>query len=98
MKAINERLQEGLDHFMKNETWRSIYEDAPDGAKEELELQFYNSYMVDQGKRLSAEEYLEIGRGFKNKKKKADYKYLLMFAKDPRHKAALQRAMDACAE
>ena len=98
MKAINERLQEGLAHFMKNETWRAIYEDAPDGAKEELELQFYNSYMVDQGKRLSAEEYLEIGRGFKNKKKKADYKYLLMFAKDPRHKAALQRAMDACAE
>ena len=34
MKAINERLQEGLDHFMKNETWRAIYEDAPDGAKE----------------------------------------------------------------
>ena len=98
MKAINERLQEGLNHFMKNETWRSIYEDAPDGAKESLELQFYNSYMVDQGKKLSAEEYLEIGRGFKNKKKKADYKYLLMFAKDPRHKAALQRAMDACEE
>ena len=98
MKAINERLQEGLNHFMKNETWRSIYEDAPDGAKESLELQFYNSYMVDQGKKLSAEEYLEIGRGFKNKKKKADYKYLLMFANDPRHKAALQRAMDACAE
>ena len=98
MKAINERLQEGLNHFMKNETWRSIYEDAPDGAKESLELQFYNSYMVDQGNRLSSEEYLEIGRGFKNKKKKADYKYLLMFAKDPRHKAALQRAMDACEE
>lgn len=98
MKAINERLQEGLNHFMKNETWRSIYEDAPDGAKESLELQFYNSYMVDQGKKLSAEEYLEIGRGFKNKKKKADYKYLLMFAKDPRQKAALQRAMDACEE
>ena len=98
MKAINERLQEGLNHFMKNETWRSIYEDAPDGAKESLELQFYNSYMVDQGKKLSAEEYLEIGMGFKNKKKKADYKYLLMFTKDPRHKAALQRAMDACEE
>ena len=30
--------------------------------------------------------------------KKADYKYMLMFAKDPRHKAALQRAMDACEE
>ena len=98
MKAINERLQEGLDYFMENDTWRSIYEDAPVGAKEELELQFYNSYMADQGKRLSAEEYLEIGRGFKNKKKKADYKYMLMFAKDPRHKAALQRAMDACEE
>ena len=98
MKAINERLQEGLDHFMKNKSWRAIYEDAPVGAKEELELQFYDSYMDDQGKELSTEEYLEIGRGFKNKKKKADYKYLLMFAKDPRHKAALQRAMDACEE
>ena len=31
MKAINERLQEGLDHFMKNKSWRSIYEDAPEG-------------------------------------------------------------------
>ena len=98
MKAINERLQEGLDHFMKNKSWRSIYEDAPVGAKEELELKFYNSYKVGKGEVLSTEEYLEIGRGFKNKKKKADYKYLLMFAKDPRHKAALQRAMDACEE
>ena len=31
-------------------------------------------------------------------KKNPDYKYLLMFAKDPREKAALQRAMDACEE
>ena len=31
MKAINERLQEGLDYFMENETWRSTYEDAPEG-------------------------------------------------------------------
>ena len=98
MKAINERLQEGLDYFIENDTWRAIYEDAPDGAKESLELQFYNSYKVGKGEELSTEEYLEIGRGFKNKKKKADYKYLLMFAKDPREKAALQRAMDACAE
>ena len=98
MKAINERLQEGLDHFMKNETWRSIYEDAPIGATESLELKFYNSYKVGKGEELSTEEYLEIARGFKNKKKKADYKYLLMFAKDPRHKAALQRAMNACEE
>ena len=41
MKAINERLQEGLDHFMKNKSWRAIYEDAPIGAKEELELNFW---------------------------------------------------------
>ena len=33
MKAINERLQEGLDHFMKNKSWRSIYEDAPEGCR-----------------------------------------------------------------
>ena len=98
MKAINERLQEGLNHFMENDTWRSIYEDAPDGAKEMFELQFYDSYMGDHGKELSTEEYLEIGRGFKNKMKKADYKYMLMFAKDTREKAALQRAMDACEE
>ena len=98
MKAINERLQEGLDHFMKNKSWRAIYEDAPIGAKEELELNFYNSYKAGKGEKLSTEEILEIGRGFKNKKKKADYKYMLMFAKDPREKAALQRAMDACAE
>ena len=98
MKAINERLQEGLDYFIENDTWRAIYEDAPDGAKEEFELQFYSSYKAGKGERLSTEEILEIGRGFKNKKKKADYKYLLMFAKDPREKAALQRAMDACAE
>jgi hypothetical protein len=30
--------------------------------------------------------------------KKPDYKYLLMFAKVPRHKAAIQREMDACEE
>ena len=98
MKAINERLQEGLDYFIENDTWRSIYEDAPVGAKEELELKFYNSYKAGKGEKLSTEEILEIGRGFKNKMTKVDYKYLLMFAKDPREKAALQRAMDACAE
>ena len=68
MKAINERLQEGLDHFMKNKSWRAIYEDAPVGAKEEFELQFYSSYKAGKGERLSTEEILEIGRGFKNKK------------------------------
>ena len=31
MKAINERLQEGLDYFIENETWRSTYEDALEG-------------------------------------------------------------------
>ena len=31
MKAINERLQEGLDYFIENDTWRAIYEDAPEG-------------------------------------------------------------------
>ena len=59
MKAINERLQEGLDYFMKNDTWRSIYEDAREGAKETFEFNFYDTYKNDIGEELSDDEVME---------------------------------------
>ena len=93
MKALNEKYQEGLDHFLKNDGWKSIYENAPEGAKESLEFQFYNSFRVEQGKPVSNEETKELIRSRKTKMTKEDYEYLLPFAKDPRHRAAYERCI-----
>lgn len=41
MKAKFKMFQKALDEFMKNEYWRMVYTDAPDGAKEALEFRFY---------------------------------------------------------
>lgn len=43
MKAKIEKFQDGLDRFMKNEYWRKLYENAPDGAKLWLEAEFHAS-------------------------------------------------------
>jgi hypothetical protein len=93
MKALNEKCQEGLNHFMKNEGWKSIYVNAPDGAKESLEFQFYNSFRVEQGNPLSNDETKELIRSRNTKMTKEDYEYLLTFAKDPRHRAAYERCI-----
>lgn len=34
MKAMIAESQEGFDKFCENESWRMIYESAPDGAKD----------------------------------------------------------------
>lgn len=47
MKAIVEKYQAALDEFMKNEHWRSVYENAPVGAKEYIEGGFYASELAD---------------------------------------------------
>ena len=33
MKAINPKFQEALDKFTANDFWRTVYENAPNGAK-----------------------------------------------------------------
>ena len=50
MKAINERLQEGLDYFMENETWRSIYEDAPEGWRKGVDKEEDIVFLLTQEK------------------------------------------------
>ena len=98
MKARIQQFQEGLDFFCKNESWKKIYEDAPDGAKEELELKFFDQWRESVGKPLSEEEYLEFGELCKTPMKKTDWEYELMFAKDPRQIAFLKKQIAEAAE
>ena len=98
MKAINEKYQEGLDRFLKNESWRLIYDGAPDGAKESLELQFFISVMTENGKPISNEELLGLIRDRKTNLTKKDYEYLLPLAKDPRLRAAYEKCIKKFSE
>ena len=93
MKARIPQFQEGLDFFCKNESWRGIYEAAPIGAKESLEIQFYCALRDKQGNPVQTEELLELSRNRKTHLKRADWKYLLMFAKDPRQVAFYKRCI-----
>ena len=98
MKARIPQFQEGLDFFCKNESWKKIYEGAPDGAKEELELKFFDQWRESVGKPLSEDEYLEFGELSKSPMKKADWEYELMFAKDQRQIAFLKKQIAEAGE
>lgn len=91
MKARIPQFQEGLDYVCKNESWKQIYENAPDGEKEQLELQFYDQWRESEGKPLGKDEYLKLGELCKTPLKKADWEYELMFAKDPRQIAFIKK-------
>lgn len=93
MKARIPQFQEGLDFFCKNESWKGIYDAAPEGAKESLEVMFQNSLCEEEGTPLSAEELLKIARNRTKPLRKKDYEYLLMFAKDPRQAAFYKRCI-----
>lgn len=93
MKALNELCQRGLDRFYANESWKSIYDAAPEGAKTFFEIKFQNSLCAEEGNTLTPEEVLTIARHIKIEMKREDYKYLLMFAKDPRYAAFLKRCI-----
>lgn len=91
MKARIPQFQEGLDFVCKNESWKQIYENAPDGEKEQLELQFFDQWRENTGKPLSEDEYLKFGELCKTPLKKADWEYELTFAKDPRQVAFIKK-------
>ena len=93
MKARIPQFQEGLDFFCENESWASIYNGAPDGEKEELELQFYDQWRESIGKPLEEDEYLTLVELCKTPMKKADWEYALMFVKDARQKAFYEKCL-----
>ena len=93
MKAINDLCQRGLDKFYANDGWKGIYDAAPEGAKESLEVMFQNSLCEEEGTPLSAEELLKIARNRTKPLRKKDYEYLLTFAKDPRQAAFYKRCV-----
>ena len=69
MKAINERLQEGLDYFMENETWISIYEDAPEGWKKDVDdkediVFFAYTRKTNKGNMIDMEEWKATHKPF----------------------------------
>lgn len=47
IKAQIEKFQKALDEFLKNDFWRELYCDAPEGAKGWLEAEFYASENED---------------------------------------------------
>ena len=98
MKARIPQFQEGLDFVCQNEGWRKIYENAPDGAKEELELKFYDQWRNSIGQPLSEEDYLRLGDLCATPLKKADWEYELTFAKDPRHIAFIKKQIAEATE
>ncbi len=89
MKAINELYQEGLDGFCENGFWKGIYDAAPEGAKESLELQFYVSALAEKGVSVSPGEVMSFPRI--TRMKKSDWKYLLPFARHPAQRAYYER-------
>lgn len=91
MKARIPEFQEGLDFFCKNESWKKIYEDAPNGEKEELELKFFDQWRESIGQPLNEDEYLKYGELCKTPMGKADWEYALIFAKDPRQIAFIKK-------
>lgn len=91
MKAKIPQFQDGLDFFCKNESWKKIYEGAPNGEKENLELMFFDQWRESVGKPLSEDEYLKFGELCKTPMKKVDWEYALTFAKDPRQIAFIKK-------
>ena len=86
MKAIHGELQEGLDAFLKNEFWRSIYEAAPKGAKEKLETEFFCShFLTDESRKEIAHRIWE--HDIKPSMKAEDWRYLAKFSRHPQQKA-----------
>lgn len=98
MKARIPKFQESLDFFCKNESWKKIYEDAPNGAKEDLELKFYDQWRQSIGQPLNEDEYLKLGELCTTPLKKVDWEYELMFAKDPREVAFIKEQIATTSE
>lgn len=93
MKARISQFQEGLDFVCRNEGWKKIYENAPDGEKEQLELQFFDQWRESIGEPLDEDEYLKFGELCLTPLTKIDWEYELHFAKDPRYAAFLKRCI-----
>lgn len=63
--------------MMKNEGWKRIYENAPQGAKASLEYSFDSSCCVSTNKKRTLEEIKEIALKNPVKHTKEDWNYLI---------------------
>lgn len=102
MKAQIEKFQQALDYFMENPFWKGVYEKAPSGAKAWLEGSFYPTWVCETtGAEPDNEAEAEADRqwkAFKPKMKKADWEYLIPFARHPKQKEAFAKYASECAE
>ena len=85
MKAINPKFQEALDKFTANDFWRTVYENAPKGAKAKLETEFQcSANLSDEAVKGEAD------RVWKDEVKPTmtadDWRYLAQFARHPKQK------------
>ncbi len=94
MKARIPEFQEGVDEFCENESWRMIYESAPDGSKDKFELKFFDNWREMIGKPLSDDEFLKYSELCKTPMKVEDYEFQLTFAKDQRYVALLKKRIE----
>lgn len=94
MKARIEMFQDALDAFAKNEYWKTIYENAPDGAKESLEASFYTSMHDD----IAADEFISLCEKIEFiDMTKEDWEYLLATSPGNSPTSSFyQRQIEAC--
>lgn len=90
-KAKITEFQKGLDAFLKNDFWGEVYESAPDGAKMQLERQFWGSDIMFQNNRTLNDEEEALSKRMWEEKirpalKKGDWEYLAKFSRDSRQK------------
>lgn len=97
MNARIPKYQEALDFFCKNESWKHVYENAPNGAKECLEEQFFCSKRAIDGEPVSPDELLSMRKDVsRTPMKKEDWEYMMTFVKDARQKAYYKERIAAC--
>lgn len=93
MKARIKIFQKALDKFMENEYWKTIYENAPAGAKESLEANFYTSIHDD----ITNDEFIALCEkiDFVDMKKE-DWEYLLATSGNSPASSYYRRMLESC--
>ena len=96
-KAVNPKYQAALDRFMKNEYWRSVYEDAPERAKAYIEHGFIVTLTAKTNDDVNAMR--TDHQAFADKLTPEDWKYLAdRYGTNPRERKYYQLMADKLAK
>ena len=93
MKARIKKFQATLNVFLKNDYWRMIYTNAPAGAKESLEVNFYTS--LHPG--MTGDKLLELCKEINfTDMTKADWEFLLETSGNSPASTFYRQQIEAC--